>query len=152
MSFFRKKLDRVTSGAKAEPTDNPMFGAGVDRETFEAIDQTGAMTWAVREREEDEREPTESNYPEAWRAGRELARFRYGVRLREHDPIPTDPVSGTKAAAVEALAMQAAINMYIAFPVNRGEMAADAINGPAISTCCISFGQALAKLFTDHWA
>ena len=46
MGFFRKKLDRIASGVKADPTESPLFGAFVGGTLVHDIEQTGLTSWA----------------------------------------------------------------------------------------------------------
>ena len=68
-----------------EPTDSPLFGAIIEPAMLQAIDETGVKSWA-RKQPGREGDATEEHYPEAWGAGRVLARVRYGERLKAADP------------------------------------------------------------------
>ncbi len=82
MGFFRKKASRALSAGQGESTDSPMFGTFVDPAMIRAIDETGIRSWARQQRGRIA-DATKDNYPEAWRAGRELAERRYVERLRD---------------------------------------------------------------------
>lgn len=151
MRSFRKKAARAASIGAPEPTDSPFFGGIIDPEVLREIDATNPVTWMRKESERLGLDPNEANFPEAWAAGRELAKGAYARRLREARPIPREP-EGTKVAGVESLNLMNLVAMVVGDHVKRGEVVADDVDlkGP-MTACVTAYAITLRHLFEDHW-
>lgn len=95
---------------------------------------------------------TEENFPEAWAAGRELAKGAYARRLREAQPIPRQP-EAAKVAGLEAITLMNWIPIALRGPVDRGEVSADDLDTKgALSACVQGYAATALQLFRDHWS
>jgi hypothetical protein len=150
MGFFRKKAARALSRGSVDPTDNLLFGAVVDPATIRTIEETDPSYWVRRRPDRTGAEAIEENYPEAWRAGRELASARYAERLRGGQPIPRDN-QGTLIAGHEGIALQNALSMTLQFDVNAGKLELADIDPTAVLAAITGYSITLRHLFIDHW-
>ena len=151
MGFLKKKLVESVSRSSGEPTDSPMFGAFMDGETLKMVAESGIVSWACK-RPGASAEVDEDHYPDAWRAGRELARGRYAQRLKNVDPIPKGDEATARVALHEGIALQSPLITSLQFAVKEGTFKADDADTGAIKACCISYTHQLRQLFTDHWS
>jgi hypothetical protein len=148
---FRKKLSRAASRGAAEPTDNPFFGGIVDPGILREIDATNPVVWMHKRPEREGLDTTEANFPEAWAAGRELARAAYARRLREAQPIPRGD-EAMRIAGVQSLPLMTWVPLVVHEHVQRGEVRPEDIDTKeALATCLIGYALTLGHLYDDHW-
>jgi len=132
-----------------EPTDSPLFGAIVNPAMLEAINESNVKSWA-RKQSGRQGEPTEANYPEAWGAGRVLARVRYGERLKAAEPIPREDRAAL-ISGYEGLALKESIVLCLQDAIGKGELTPDEVDTQAVVAAITGFSIGLRHLFTDHW-
>jgi hypothetical protein len=151
MSWLRKKAARAASKGAAEPTDSPLFGATMDGDVLREIDATGPTSWMRARPEREGLEVTEENFPEAWAAGRELAKGAYARRLRDAQPIPRRP-EAAKVAGTEAIALMSWIPIVLRGHIQRDEVSADDLDTRgALAACVQGYAATALHLFNDHW-
>lgn len=151
MSWLRKKATRAASMGAPEPTDSPFFGGIIDPNVLREIDVTNPVSWMRKRPEREGLDPTAENFPEAWAAGRELAKGAYARRLRNAQPIPREP-EGTKVAGAEGVALMNWVPLVLRDHVQKGEVAADDLDTKgALGACVTGYAITLRHLFEDHW-